>query len=155
MSRRTTSGPKPWPQYEARTTFLRVPWEDWAKVKLGAKTEFRMAGAHVTQLWNVRCPTPVVGWSKRSTGEHESRLLVLEATWSEPLAGMSAESLAREGFATFGHFRRYWMGRTKRRFTPMTTVQVYRIRPFRLDDSSEMGATLLHRLYGEHLDGLR
>lgn len=154
LTRHTTSGPKPWPQYEIRTTFLRVPWEDWAKVKLGVKTEFRMAGRHITQLWNVRCPTPVVGWAKSPTRDHDSRLLVLEATWSEPLGALSEESLAREGFETFGHFRRYWMERTKRRFPPLMKVQVYRVRPFAANDSLEMGHTLLHRLYGQHLDEL-
>lgn len=150
-SRHTSSSPEPWPQFEARTTFLRVPWRDWPKVKLGVKTEFRASGRHITQLWNVRCPTPVVGWAMSGERSHDSRLLVLEATWTEPLAGISPESLEREGLPDFAHFRRYWMERTKRRFTPMTKVQVYRVRPLEDRDLKDMGIALLVKLYGEHI----
>jgi hypothetical protein len=151
MTRHPTSGPKPWAQYETRTTFLRVPWQDWSKVKIGVKTEFRASGIHATQLWNVTCPTPVVGWAMSNDRRHEARLLVLEATWTEPLAAINEESLEREGFTDFPHFRRYWMTRTKRRFTPMTKVHVYRIHVWTPEDTQEMGQALLRKLYGEHL----
>lgn len=150
MERRRTSGPKPWRQFEARTTFLRVPSIDWPAVKLGAKTEFRATGRAATQVWNVQCPTPVVGY-RVVNGQHDSIPLVLEATWREPLAGISAESLEREGFESMAHFRRYWMQRTHRRFTPLTQCHVYRVRPLRAEDIAPLGVLLVHKLYGEHL----
>lgn len=148
--RRTSSSPKPWRQFEARTTFLRIPTGDWPGVRIGAKTEFRAVGRGVTQLWNVTCPMLVVGYTVRA-GAHHSRLLVLEATWREPLGAISEESLAREGFATMKEFRAYWIARTKRRFTPMAQVHVYRVRPATDDDRPTLGLQLLERLYREHL----
>lgn len=154
MTRRTTSGPKPWPQREVRTTFLRVPTVDWPAVRQGHKTEFRATGRAVTQLWNVEeyCPTPVVGYAvTNARTDHDSKLLVLEATWHEPLAAISDDSLSREGFPDMAHFRRYWMERTKRRFAPLAEAHVYRIRPFTSEDCADMGQRLLGRLYGQHL----
>lgn len=146
-------GPKPWRQHHLRTIFLRVPSEDWAAVKIGAKTEFRAAGGHATQLWQVKPPTPVVGYRvTNGRTDHESCMLVLEATWQEPLAAISEESLRREGFPDMAHFRRYWMGRTKKRFRPLAKVMVYRVRPFRYEDVTDLGGLLLRHLYEEHLD---
>lgn len=149
-SRRTSSAPKPWSQYEARTTFLRVPAADWPKVKQGIKTEFRATGRGITQLWNVKTPTPVVGYAHYA-GRWDSRLLVLEDTRQETLGAISPESLEREGFESMAHFRRYWMGRTHRRFPPMARVQVYQVRVFTADDTVVLGSAMLQRLYGEHL----
>jgi hypothetical protein len=149
-SRRTSSAPKPWRQFEARTTFLRVPSADWPKVKQGAKTEFRATGRGVTQLWNVKTPTPVVGYAHYAQ-RWDSRLLVLEATWQETLGAITPESLEREGFETLAHFRRYWMERTHRRFPPMAKVQCYRVRPMVDDDLASLGQAMLQRLYGEHI----
>lgn len=156
MARRTTSGPKPWSQFEARTTFLRVPSFDWPSVKQGRKTEFRASGQQVTQLWNVKPPTPVVAYMVRRIGGHESRLMILEATWREPLGAIGEDSLQREGFESIAHFRRYWMERHKQRFKPLLEVQVYRVRPFTLGDREAMALALLDKLYGEHMpDGAR
>lgn len=150
--RQRPSSPKPWRQFEVRTTFLRVPAEDWALVKQGRKTEFRAAGGAVTQLWNVKCPTPVVGYMVRRTVQtYESGMFVLEATWQEPVGAISPESLAREGFPDMAHFRRYWMQRTKRRFRPLQHVQVYQLHPMMPDEQTTMGLQLLRKLYGEHL----
>lgn len=148
--RRTTSSPEPWRQFEARTTFLRVPSEDWPAVRIGAKTEFRASGRAVTQLWNVTCPMLVVGYRVRR-GQHDSRLLVLEETHTEPLGAISPESIAREGFESLADFRRYWMGRTKQRFKPLTQVQVYRVRLAQREDVATLGLKLIERLYQEHL----
>lgn len=151
MARTRSDSPKPWPQYEARTTFLRVPATDWLAVKIGAKTEFRQPSGNITQLWNVKPPTPVVGWSMSGERKnHDAILLVLEETWREPLGAISAESLAREGHPTVAHFRRYWMARTKRRFSPLSEVHVYRVKLFTPDDAPAMGVRLLERLYGLH-----
>lgn len=146
------SSPAPWSQYQARTTFLRVPLIDWAAVKTGHKTEFRGAGGRdVTQLWNIQCPTPVVAYTVYPGPRHESLLMVLEETWREPLVAITPESLEREGFADLATFRRYWMTRTKRRYRPLTNVQVYRIRLWREGDEEALGAGLLRRLYRDHL----
>jgi hypothetical protein len=146
------SSPKPWRQFEARTSFLRVPADDWPSVRQGRKTEFRATGArHMTQMWNVTCPMPVVGYAFRRAAEPDSALLVLEATWREPIGAISPESLEREGFPDIAHFRRYWMERYKRRFAPMQTVQVYRVRPAARDDLAILGLKLIEKLYGEHL----
>lgn len=150
-SRQRPSSPKPWRQFEARTTFLRVPADDWLLVKQGRKTEFRAAGHGVTQLWNVTTPTPVVGYAVRSLGRYESTLLVLEATWQEPVSAISAESLEREGFPDMAHFRRYWMARHKRRFRPLQNVQVYRVRPLPPEEHATAGLQLFHKLYAEHV----
>lgn len=149
-NRRPTSSPEPWSQYEARTTFLRVPAFDWLNVKNGIKTEFRASGRGVTQLWNVTCPMPVVAYTVTRRG-HDRRLMVLEETRQETLIAISQESLEREGFDTLEEFRRYWTIKTKRKFTPTRKVQVYRVRRWRSADMDEMGRRLLDRLYGEHL----
>lgn len=148
--RRTTSSPSPWRQFEARTTFVRVPAGDWAQVRIGAKTEFRATGRAATQLWNITCPMAVVIYAVRQ-GAHSSMMAVLEETWSEPLAAISPESLANEGFESMAAFRRYWLERTKRRFRPMQIVQVYRIRLWQDDDAANLGLKLIEKLYQEHL----
>lgn len=122
-------------------------------MRWGTKTEFRASGRAVTQLWNVTTPMLVVGYAIRG-GTHESHLFVLEETWQEMLAAISPESLQREGFPDVGHFRRYWMNRTQRRFRPLDKVQVYRVRLATADDIRDMGKRLIERLYQEHTDGL-
>jgi hypothetical protein len=84
-------------------------------------------------------------------GRHDSRLLVLEETYGQPLAAISPESIAREGFASMADFRRYWIGRTKHRFAPLQHVQVYRVRPASPEDNATLGLKLIERLYQEHL----
>lgn len=81
--------------------------------------------------------------------------MVLEATRREALGAISPASLEAEGFPSVAHFRRYWMARTKRRFRPNDICSVYRVRPWRDSDREVMGMTLLDRLYGEFLGGLR
>lgn len=152
MGARGGWAPKPWASFSTRTTYLRVPTVDWAAVKLGSKTEFRQAGGkEITQLWNVTTPTPVVAYTVRSGDRYEKTLMVLERTWREPLGAITPDSLAAEGYPDMAHFRRYWMSRTHRRFTPLTNVQVYSVRPWRDTDMAELGAALLSKLYKEHL----
>jgi hypothetical protein len=144
--------PKPWTQRQARTVFLRVPAQDWAAVKIGSKTEFRMPGGRaMSQLWSVKPPTPVVAYAIIGGGRYVSSLMVLERHWREPVGGLTPESIAAEGFPDMAHFRRYWMARTKRRFRPLQEVWAYRVRPFRAEDRTMLGEYLFDRLYGEHL----
>jgi hypothetical protein len=152
LARQRPSSPKPWRQFEVRTTFLRVPREDWLDVKQGRKTEFRAGGHYVTQLWNVTCPTPVIGYvARRGQTAHDSALLVLEKHWVEPVGSISPESLEREGFPDLAHFRRYWMRRHRSRFDWLKEIHAYRVRPLGPDDETTMGLQLFRKLYGEHL----
>lgn len=146
-------GPKPYDQKRVSTHFLRVPWFDWAAVKYGEKTEFRAASGAVSGLKWLETPTPVVAYSWHPTHGHEAQLMILEERFQEPLAAISEESLEREGFESFAHFRRYWCDREKRRFTPTRMVVAYRVRPFRWDgpmpDQTVFAERLFDRLYGE------
>lgn len=147
-----SSGPKPFRQVRTSTIFLRVPTVDWQSVKRGRKTEFRSGvGRNITQLWQVQTPTPVVGYCQSRTRGYESALLLLEATWREPLGAITPESLQREGFESFAHFRRYFMQRERRHFTPTREVQAYRVRPWQPSDFTPMADALLTRLYGDFL----
>lgn len=147
------ASPKPWSAYTVSTRFLRVPSPDWAGVKLGLKREFRTVGRRaITAPDSIEVPTPVVAYRLRQTGGgYDSQLMVLVATWREPLGAISEESLANEGFSDIANFRRYWMNRTHRRFTPLTLVQVYRLRTFEKGDDAELGWMIFRRLYKEHL----
>lgn len=146
-------GPKPFTQFRASTTFLRVPLADWPAVRRGLKTEFRaIAGPNKTpKLWQVDPPTAVVGYTVSGGGTHEAALMVLEAMWQEPLGAISEDSLAAEGMKSLAEFRRYWMKREGRRFEPARVVYVYRVRPWLEGDADILGARLLRRLYGDFL----
>lgn len=132
----------------ASTIFLRVPAVDWPAVKRGLKTEFRAGGGESSQLWNVECPTPVVAYAK-VRDRYAGQLMLLEARWQEPLGAIDAESLAREGFASLAEFRRYWMYRERKRFTPTRNIFVYRVRPITPGDLDEAARGLLDRLYSD------
>lgn len=138
-------------QHTLRTKFLRVPPVDWAAVKHGSKTEFRMPGsASLAHYWDIDVPTPVVAYTVRS-GLHYSHLMVLCRVWREPLGAISPESLEREGFTDINHFRRYWMSRTHRRFTPLTSVMAYTVAPLGEFDLPFLGVRMLMSLYREHV----
>lgn len=145
-------GPRPFTQRQASTVFLRVPVGDWVPVTRGAKTEFRGTSHAVTQALHLQPPTPVVAYRvRRSTAPdqtHDTKLMVLTDTWQEPIGSISPESLAREGFPDFAHFRRYWMSRTRKKFRPMTMVRVFVVRPFEDDDWMKFAESLMERLYG-------
>ena len=115
------------------------------------KSEFHAESGKVSQLWNVECPVPVVAYRVDSQGHYDSALMVLEAAWREPLGAISPESLEAEGFESFAHFRRAWCIREKRRFRPLHTAAVFRVRPCDSGDDRAMADVLLQRLYGEFL----
>jgi len=145
-------GPRPFQQRRASTTFLRVPADEWVTVTRGFKTEFRATPSAVSKLWSVKVPTPVVAYRHRtSSDKYDSCLMVLTAKWLEPLGAISAESLCNEGFDTMAEFRRYWMQRTKRRFTPTRMVTVYRVRPWEQEDAEVFSRRILGLLYGEFM----
>lgn len=152
MSPRASSSPKPWPQYELRTIFLRVPHADWLLVKQGHKTEFRASGRAATKVQWVKPPTPVVAYAlTNARDDHRSQLMVLEQCWREELRAISEESLRREGFNTFAEFRRYWKIRTQKPFRPLDRVWAYSVRPWTPEDAASLGVKMIERLYGEHL----
>lgn len=134
---------------------LRVPPSDWLPIKHGRKTEIRMVGRAVTQFGEIEVPTPVLFYSERGRG-FDSKLMVLEQTWTEPLGAIAGneESLRREGFPDFASFRRYWTIRTHRRFPMMKTCIVYRFREASDGDLSDLGRIMLHRLYPDHVPNL-
>lgn len=150
MTANGSRGPRPFRQRQARTIFLRVPADDWIAVKRGVKSEFRGSQGASSAFFNTEPPTPVVTYRVRR-GEYESLLMVLEAFWQEPLGAISEESLAREGFASFAEFRRYWIGRERKRFVPTRNVWVYRVRPWTDADFEPLAARLMGRLYGDFL----
>jgi hypothetical protein len=65
---------------------------------------------------------------------------------------MSQESLANEGFETFGEFRRGWAIRERRRFPLTAPVTVHLVRPWTPDDGVAMGNAPLRKLYDELLE---
>lgn len=148
-------GPKPYRLVRSSTAFLRVPVTDWPAVKRGIKTEFRAASfdQRKTLPWTLVLPTPVVAYSVGRTEDnaHDAQLMVCERAWFEPLGAISPESLAREGFASLAEFRRYWMRRERKRFSPLRKVVCYRVRPWRDGDDEFFARLLLERLYGEFL----
>lgn len=153
VERSRSTPPGPWVQHEVRTQFLRISTFDWLRVKTGHKTEYRTARKALAQVTRALTPSPVVAYKvARDGGDRESQLMVLEATWREPLGAIGEESLAAEGYPDMAHFRRYWMERHRSsRFDYLTEVQVYRLRPWRMGDYETLAEHLISRLYAEHL----
>lgn len=148
---RGSEGPKPYTQHRASTIFLRIPAVDWVSVIHGNKTEFRAAPNAVTGVDFLELPTPVVAYraNPKSTNPWDAKLMVLEESWVEPLGAISEASLEREGFPDLAHFRRYWMGRTRRRFRPLQKVRAYIVRPWHAADWEMFAEVFMDRLYGE------
>ncbi len=146
-------GPRPFTQRQASTIFLRIPTREWVDITRGVKTEFRATPNAVTQALNIEPPTPVVAYrvtrARGADSSHDSKLMMLEETWQEPLMAISEESLRREGHPDIAHFRRYWMARTRRRFTPTRMVRVFRVRPWAEGDWQAGAEMLMNRLYGQ------
>lgn len=154
MGSQGSQGPRPYKQARVSTAFLRVPSVDWIAVTRGIKSEFRASPRAVSKLWSVDPPIPVVAYRVRPglPGGHDSKLMVLEEKWLEPLGAISPQSLEAEGFESMAEFRRYWMQREQRRFMPTRMVTVYRMGLWNYQtDPERFGALLLERLYGEHL----
>lgn len=142
------------PRHQASTRFLRVPTADWSRVRIGEKTEFRTRPRESSRLLTCNTPTPVVAYASGSLFMGpRTQLMVLEERKYEPLFNIAedAEALAREGFPSYDHFRRYWRARNGGRYVPMQRVWVWRVRRFVSDDFERMGVALLRELYGEHL----
>lgn len=132
--------------------FIRIPTVDWPAIAQGRKTEFRAVGRYATHSARLQAPAPVIGYMRqRFRSDVERALFVLEETWTEPLMAISPDSLAREGFRSYREFRHYWNRRHRVGFKPLSTVNVYRLRPWREGDGDWLGALLMERLYGEWL----
>ena len=115
---------------------MRVPVAAWGAVTSGCKREFRAQPGNASALWNVETPTPcAVAYKVAHLGRYSAALMVLEAVWREPLGAISEESLANEGYATMGDFRRAWVMREKRRFPLLAPVTVHRVRPWTPEDA--------------------
>lgn len=161
MGSRGGNAPNPYAQHQAFTQFLRVPFIDWPRVKIGEKTEFRTKPRESSRILRANTPTPVVAYAINGSGEYDRKLMVLEEHRYEPLFAISddSEAIAREGFETYDHFRRYWRKRRKGVYRPMERVHVWRVRrfhlgtdPFEADDESTLGVALFEHLYGDYLD---
>lgn len=158
MGSRGGNAPNPWSQRQASTLFLRVPYDDWPRVKIGEKTEFRTKPREGARLLTVKTPTPVVAYAvSPSRGVHDGQLMVLERRRYEPLFAIAEdeEAIRREGFESYDEFRRYWRKRRKGVYRPMEKVYVWRVR--RLGDFSDLtalGLVLMGHLYGEFLPRL-
>ncbi len=136
---------------ELSTRFLRAPFEDWPALSQGYKTEFRAAPMGVA-VRSLQAPQPVVLYAA-SGYVKKKKLMVLE--WHETQRLMDIaddpESLLREGFESYDHFRRYWRARTRKPFRPLQEVEAFRLRPWLQDDPLRLGPSLLERLYGDFI----
>jgi hypothetical protein len=156
MGSRGGNAPNPWSQRQVSTLFLRVPFGDWPRVKIGEKTEFRTKPREGARLLTVKMPTPVVAYTVSPVRqEYDAQIMVLEERRYEPLFAIHDDEAAihREGFESYDEFRRYWRKRRKGVFRPMEKVYVWRVRrwePHARDDIA-FGLRLLHALYGEFL----
>lgn len=142
------SHPGPFRKRHAWTTFLRVPDHSWLEVKHGSLTEFRYRRLSIVGL---EPPCPVVCYRTGGTNQdYDSRVMVLEEVWREPLGAISQDSLDRLGM-TFPEFRRDWVERRGKGFEPLLEFNVFRVRQFERADLEPLGARLIERLYGAFL----
>lgn len=132
------------------TLFLRVPLDDWVRVKLGEKRQFRMRPREGRNLYKGDLPTPVVAYTEDTIGRHEMKLMVLLECRHEPLFNITEREgdVEEEGFASYDEFRSYWRRRRGGAYFPMEMVYVWRVRPWEPGDDAELGGRLLERLYG-------
>jgi hypothetical protein len=100
---------------------------------------------------SVETPVPVVAYKVSRDGEYDSRLMVLESVWREPLGAISGDSLKAEGCDTLADFKRAWLAKRKRYFNVLAVTTVYRLRPWEPEDARRMADRLLQRLYGDFL----
>lgn len=137
----------------ATALFLQVPYDDWPRIKIGEKTEFRTR-AFVMSAAPRFLPTPIVAYVVNGLGEADCRVMVLEDKRYEPLFNIAedAEAVAREGYESYDHFRRYWRARHGGEYWPSRKVHVWRVRPWCEEDSADLGATVVGWLYGEYFD---
>lgn len=147
--------PRPLPQHTLKTVLLRVPSAVWPLVSTGKISEFRAAGGNAPQLWKVPLPTAVVAFRRRlSCTDYDYRLMLLQAVRREALGTISDAGLAAAGYegdGAFARFRRDWVIAEKRRFDPLRTVFVYRVRPIESSDYADVGSALIDHLFGDYL----
>lgn len=146
-------GPTGLPRHELKTLFLRAPYMDWAALSTGHKTEFRAPPRGAISAM-VQAPTPVVLYTVSPTLKvRKHKLVVLVAHRVERLMDIAdqPDSLAREGHPSYDSFRRYWRGRTRRRFNALARVEVFQLAPWQQSERQSLGAHLLDRLYGDYL----
>ncbi len=127
---------------------------DWPAVKIGAKTEFRTKPRESSRLLSCYTPTPVVAYAVNGRGEKDYELMVLESRRYEPLFVISQDqaAIAREGFETYDHFRRYWRKRCKGIYRPGEMVWVWTVRPWQgKHDAVRHGVAVLAHLYEDFL----
>ncbi len=140
-------------QRTLRTLFLRAPYEDWSALVQGTKREFRTP-AMGSVAGVIHAPTPVVLYAlSPSQNKRRDALVVMTAHRCERLHDISGnkESLAAEGFATYGEFRNYWRARTHRPYRALQQVEVFTVAPWGAMSVEELGVELLSRLYSEYL----
>jgi hypothetical protein len=126
---------------------VHVPRVDWARVRIFEKRMWRTYSLRRVEL---TVPRPVLLYSEHpQTGQIDTVVACLTDTWQEPLAAISDEDLAEEGFASRGEFKRYFAERYPQGgFRPLVLVQVYRVRPLTEADRQEWMSSVWQRLYG-------
>lgn len=159
--------PRPLPQRQLKTVFLRVPSPQWGGVSGGRVREFRVAAGNAPQLSSVPTPMfavlyrrqparrPVAYKSERRPGAIDYRLMLLERTRLEALGAITEEGLRLAGYQgddAWPRFRRDWCIAEKRRFEPLRKVVVYTVRPIQPDDLLIVGEKLVDHLFGSYLE---
>lgn len=152
MGSRGGSAPNGLVQRQLRTLFLRAPFDDWAAITQGRKTEFRRKPSAASEILGAKTPTPVVLYSVSAGGTRREKLMVLDGCEIEHLIDIADNpaALAREGFPDYEHFRRYYRARTRKPFRALDKVAAFRVRPWIDGDRDDLGVLLLDRLYGEY-----
>lgn len=140
---------------EAQTIFLRAPSGDWAALRKGYKTEFRLP-VRPLRAKRLQVPTPVVIYATARTGP-KTMLMRLVGHAEERLLDIAdkPDSLVREGMPTYDHFRTYWRRRTHRPYRPLDKVEVFTLAPWVRNQPAvldQLGRALLVRLYGEYME---
>lgn len=141
---------------DERNIRLHLPRVDYNDIAVGAKREFRNYGTRYFD--GLIFPTPAVGYCQRDwwTPEHgldgiDTCLLTLEDSWVEPLGAIAPESIANEGFADLGEFRRYFAERYPRGgFRPLASVIVYRVHPITPEDVAAFSEARWQKFYGQY-----
>lgn len=146
----SSTPPGDYPAHQLGTLFLRVPFVDWNRVKIGEKREFRTKPRGNAHIHKAICPTPVVAYTVSTNGAKACKLMVLEEQRVERLIDVAVESerLELEGIDSYNEFKRYWRKRNGGIYKPLDKVLVHRVSPWR--DPADMALALMDRLYGEY-----
>jgi hypothetical protein len=125
-------------------------------VSTGRVQEFRAATGNAPQLWKVPLPTFAVAYRRRlSRTEYDYRLMLLEDVRREALGAITDAGLEAAGYSganALARFRRDWVIDEKKRFEPLRSVFVYRVRPIEPGDHEAVGLALVRHLYGQHYE---